>query len=796
MAKTKFLVIVESPSKCQKIENYLNESFKNYTFKCIASVGHIMNLPRKKLSVDVEDGFKPDFSIIPDENNLKTVNSIKALSRKYKNIILATDQDREGERIAFDLATLLKLDIKDKNRMVFNEITKPAICNAFNNLKTINKRYVDSQTARRVLDRLIGYKISDLTMREVQKRASAGRVLSVTTRIIYDRRNEIDKHIEEFEFITKGNFKTVAKHILSDCDLNKKYKDKKKIVSFLKKIQKSDFYVGSITSKEKQSKPPAPFITSTINQASPYSVRKTTQILQSLYQSGLITYIRTDSTTISKDFQKKILDFVDTKYGKKYVESREYTKKIKGSQDAHECIRPTDIEKKSSEIKISDNRKLYDIIWKRTVASQMSDYIYNSKTIKINIKKYKDFFTKICNETIFDGWKKLYMVADDKKQILICKTIKENEKLKMESITSKQTYSKPIGRFTEGALIKKLENLGIGRPSTYGGSVSNMIYKNYVNKGSVEGKEVDSLSITVTPKTLNEKITKEVIGSENNRLILTPLGNEITVYMLKNFPDIMDYNYTSNIENDLDIIADGNKIWNTDVVEKYYNTFMPTVTKLKTSYYENRKKCKESSGCSDRFLIGEYNGKNLYRFSSKWGPRVRYGEFGEDDTQYLPVTPGTLLSDLTVDDAISFFPKNVGNYLRHPIMLHHSSGKSAFYIKYNGSNYPLHWDYKKKLKDDISKGDCVKSIKSYLEYKEKKEKKEKKEEKKNIDKKEKKVPVKKSNVKKEKVKKEKVKKEKVKKEKVKKSKVKKSKVKKSKVKKSKKDSTLPKNKKK
>lgn len=774
MVKTKFLVIVESPSKCQKIENYLNESFKNYTFKCVASVGHIMNLPRKKLSIDVENGFKPDFSIIPDENNLKTVNSIKALSRKYKNIILATDQDREGERIAFDLATLLKLNIKDKNRMVFNEITKPAICNAFNNLQTINKRYVDSQTARRVLDRLIGYKISDMTMREVQKRASAGRVLSVTTRIIYDRRNEINEHIEEFEFITKGNFKTVAKHILSDCDLNKKYKDKKKIVSFLKKIQKSDFYVGSITSKEKQSKPPSPFITSTINQASPYSVKKTTRVLQSLYQSGLITYIRTDSTAISKDFQKKILDFVGTKYGKKYVKSREYTKKIKGSQDAHECIRPTDIEKKSSEIKISDNRKLYDIIWKRTVASQMSDYIYNSKTIKINIKKYKDFFTKICNETIFDGWKKLYMVADDKKQILICKTIKENEKLKMESITSKQTYSKPIGRYTEGALIKKLENLGIGRPSTYGGSVSNMVYKNYVNKGSVEGKEVDSLSITVTPKTMNEKITKEVIGAEHNRLILTPLGDKITLYMLKNFPGIIDYNYTSNIENDLDIIADGNKVWNKDVVEKYYNVFMPTVTKLKTSYYKNRKKCKEDGVCVNRFLIGEYDGKNLYRFSSKWGPRIRYGEFGEDDTQYLPVTPGTLLSDLTLEDAISFFPKNVGTYLRHPIMLHHGSGKSAFYIKYNGSNYPLHWDYKKKIKDDITKGDCVKSIKSYLEYKKKKEKKEGEKGKKNIGKKEKKV----------------------KKAKVKKVKVKKAKVKKAKVKKSKKNTTLLKNKKK
>ena len=268
---------------------------------------------------------------------------------------------------------------------------------------------------------------------------------------------------------------------------------------------------------------------------------------------------------------------------------------------------------------------------------------------------------------------------------------------------------------------------------------------------------------------MNDKITKEVIGAEHNRLILTPLGDKITLYMLKNFPGIIDYNYTSNIENDLDIIADGNKVWNKDVVEKYYNVFMPTVTKLKTSYYKNRKKCKEDGVCVNRFLIGEYDGKNLYRFSSKWGPRVRYGEFGEDDTLYLPVTPGTLLSDLTLEDAISFFPKNVGTYLRHPIMLHHGSGKSAFYIKYNGSNYPLHWDYKKKIKDDITKGDCVKSIKSYLEYKKKKEKKEGEKGKKNIGKKEKKV---------------------------KKAKVKKAKVKKAKVKKSKKNTTLPKNKKK
>lgn len=719
MPKKKFLIIVESPSKCTKIEKYLNESFKKYIFKCVASVGHIKNLPYKKLSVDVKNNYEADFQIIDDENNLKTVNNIKSLARKYKNVILATDQDREGERIAYDLAILLKLDLSKNNRMVFNEITKPAIKNAFNNLQKVNKKYVESQTARRVIDRLIGYKVSPLTMRKIQKKASAGRVLSATTGIIYDRKQEIDKHETESEFVTNGNFKPKSKYILENCDLNIKFKDQKKTLAFLKKIQKKEFYIGSITSKEKKTNPPSPFITSTINQASPYTVRKTTGVLQKLYQAGFITYIRTDSTAISKDFQKNILEFIDKEYGKKYTKAREYNKKVKGSQDAHECIRPTDIEKKFTEIKNNEERKLYEIIWKRTVASQMSEWVYNSKKIKINIKKLKEFFTKTCNETIFDGWKKLYDIKDDKQQILICKSIKEKEIVKMEIITSKQCYSKPIGRFTEGSLIKKLEELGIGRPSTYSGAVSNIQAKNYVNKGSVEGKEVECISISITPKSLKTEIIKETIGNENNRLILTPLGNEITVYMNKNFPQIMDYNYTSNIEKDLDLIADGKKKWNTDVVDKHYKIFIDTVDKLTKEYYEHRKKCKVNPNCKNPNLIGKYNGKNMYRFSSNWGPRVRWGEFGEPDILYLTVPAGTLLSTVTRNDAIGLFPSNLGTYLTHPIMLHHGSGRSKFYIKHGGQNYPLHWDYKKKEKKEITKQDCVKSIKSYKEYQKK-----------------------------------------------------------------------------
>ena len=745
MTKKKFLVIVESPSKCTKIEKYLTQSFPGTTFKVIASVGHIKNLPYKKLSIDITGGYKPDFQIIDDENNLKTVNSIKSYARKFdkKNVILATDQDREGERIAYDLSTLLKLDKKYKNRMVFNEITQPAIKKAFNNLQTINQKYVDSQTARRVLDRLIGYKVSPLTMKYIQKKASAGRVLSVTTKLIYDRKQEIVQHGGGFQFLVKGNFKTISKKNLVDCNLNSKFQDQKNLMAFFKKTQKKIYYIGSITSKEKKTNPPAPFITSSINGSSPYSVSKTTAILQKLYQGGFITYIRTDSTVISDDFQKNILDFVKNKYGNKYLKARQYNKKVKGSQDAHECIRPTDIKRNFTEVKNAEQRKLYDLIWKRTVASQMSEWVYNSKTIKINIKSIKkDYYSKICNETIFDGWKKLYEIKDDKEQIAICKSIKEKETVKMLNINAKQCYNKPIGRYTEGALIKKLEELGIGRPSTYSGAVSNIIRKDYVNKGNVDGIEKECTIVVMTPKSIKKSSIKEQIGAEKNRLILTPLGNEITVYMNKNFPKIMDYNYTSNIESDLDLIADGKKKWNTDVVDKYYNVFNKTVDVLLKQYYENRKKCKSDPNCKDPNLIGIHNGKNLYRFSSKWGPRVRVGEFGNKDTLYLTVPRGTLLSDLTVDDAIKLFPKNIGTYLSKTLMLYHGSGRSKYYIKHGKDNYPLHFDYKNKEKKDINKQDCVKSIKSFKEWQKKKD---------NTDKTEKKTSIKKKTYKKKKI---------------------------------------------
>ena len=299
MKKKKILVIVESPSKCKKIESYLNNFYKDYDFKCMASVGHIKNLPRKKLSVDIDDNFKPDFQIIDDPNNLKTVKQLKSWAKKYKTIVLATDPDREGERIAYDLAEVLNLSMRNKNRMVFNSITEDSVCSAFKNLKKINTDYVNSQMARRIIDRLIGYKISPIIMNSIQKSASAGRVLSITTKIIYDKKIDIGKYVKKYKFVTTGNFYTSAKKLLEDCTLNKIYKKKADVLKFLKSIQHSKYFIKSMTSNNGSSKPPAPFITSTINQASNYSVSKTTTLLQKLYESGYITYIRTDSTAIS-----------------------------------------------------------------------------------------------------------------------------------------------------------------------------------------------------------------------------------------------------------------------------------------------------------------------------------------------------------------------------------------------------------------------------------------------------------------------------------------------------------------
>lgn len=711
----KILIIVESPSKCSKIENYLNESIKEHKFTCTASVGHIINLKHNQLSIDINNQFKPKFEICQDENNLNTVDRIKTLAKLNDKVILATDNDREGERISFDIKELLGLDIKLKNRMIFNEITQAAITKSFKKLKKIDMNMVNSQITRRVIDRLIGFKISHITMKHVQAQASAGRVLSITTKIVKDREDEIKNHNIDSTFKTYGNFKK-NKLLIENAELNEIFDNEKKAEKFLNCIKNSTFYIGDKKFGKNTRKPPSPFITSTINQSSPYSVKKTTAVLQKLYQSGKITYIRTDSTAMSKTAQNDILKYVNKTYGNKYVQKREYGKKVKGAQEAHECIRPTKISYLADKISNHEQQVLYSIIWKRTIASQMSDNLMETMIFRIKIKKRKEYFKKKYMKTLFDGWKIVYNNDDSDIDFIKIKDIFNiDDDVLPQKITSKQCFSKHVGRYTEASLVKKLENMGIGRPSTYSSAVSKIQDKGYVIKGNVEGIKIKAIEFSLISHKINKKIVNEVLNAEHNKLILTELGNKITTYMIKHFSSIMNYDYTSGVENDLDFIAEGDKIYE-NVVEKYYNEFIGEVDKIN----DRDKKNKVGGYINKASLIGKHKGKTFYTFNSKWGPRIRYGEHDDKDTLYLNINKGMLIDNITVKDAIKLLPLDKGKFEKKSVVLHYGSN---LYIKHGKDNIPLNWQLKNKSKKELTLEELIECIKNYREYKKTKGKK-------------------------------------------------------------------------
>ncbi len=707
----KILIVVESPSKCKKIENYLNNGIKKHKFTVISTVGHIMNLPRKKLSIDIEDNFKPNFEIVKEDDNLKTVKILQDLARKSDKIILASDNDREGERISYDVIKILGLDINKKNRMIFNEITENVIVKSFKNLKTLDINTVNSQIARRVLDRLIGYKISPCLRKQIQSDCSAGRVLSITTKIIYDRKKEIDDHKVDSFYQTTGTFHK-EKVIVENAELNKKFNDNKTAKKFLNGIKNETFTVNTKKISKSSHKPPAPFITSTINQASSYSVKKTSAILQKLYMAGHITYIRTDSTSMSKDAQKKFLTYIKKEYGEKYPKERFYNKKVKGSQDAHECIRPTKISMSFDKISNSEQRTLYTLIWKRTVASQMSDNEQEVITLKIGMEKHKELFIKKYFKTIFDGWKILYPQPNEndlKKEFKnISKNIDIDDVVKYVKIISKEIFTKHVGRYTESSLVRKLESLGIGRPSTYNSAVSNIQNKGYVIKKNIDGKKIKSTEMTLKSGKITEKNVNEILNAEYNKLVLTELGRIVMEYMLKHFQSIMNYNYTANVESDLDLIAEGKKQGFHEVVKKYYDEFMPEVEKLKIK-----------KGTGDDGCIGTYKGKKFYRTNTRFGSCVRYGERDDKDILYLNPEPGTVMSAITLKDAIKLMPLIKGKFEGKEISLRF--GKNL-YIKHGKDNYPINDRcLKQKSKEELTLKELVECIKSYRTYKKSKE---------------------------------------------------------------------------
>lgn len=715
----RFLIIVESPSKCKKIEGYLKSAFPNHSFKCIASVGHFMSLSKRN-GIDIENNFKPHF--VHSTEKKKVITNLKKYAEKYpkKQILIATDMDREGEKIASDLYDLLKIDKQEENRMIFNEITKKGLTNAFNNLKTLDQDLVNAQIARRVLDRLLGFGISSITMREIQQGASAGRVLSPTTRIIYDREKEISEATDNSTFTVYGNFFN-EQYDLENCKLSKVFDTKEEVLKCLNKIQNSKYKIKDIKFKNKTSNPSVPFITSTINQASPYSVKKTTKLLQDLYQKGHITYIRTDSTIISKDALKMISEHITEKFGKENLKIREKKqKKVKGAQEAHECIRPTKMVSSIPDVE-HDHQKLYSLIYRRTIASQMKEYQYEQFTISISITKVKDIFTYVIDIPKKYGWKLVYKELLEKMKLEkiqdkeLLKKVKTNDIVNYNKIFSQEKFQNKYPRYTESRLVKKLEELGIGRPSTYMMAVTRIQDKQYVYKGENQGetKEVDY--IEMTPTSISDSKVEIMTNFTYNKMIITELGTNITEYLANNFGMLINYDFTANMEEDLDRIAKGEEIW-TNVVKKYYNSIHKDIEKKK-------KKLKGGSSESykekNRELLGKYKRKDIYKFFSRWGPRIVIGEPGSKTAKYITPEKGIIMDNIDLKLAIEIIESNqpiiLGKYRNKDMTL--SKGRYGYYIKCGNDNYSISYKYKKKDPKTLTEEEALDCIKSYKEWK-------------------------------------------------------------------------------
>ena len=697
----KYLVIVESPSKCTKIQKYLKESFPNDEFIVKASVGHIMKLALSgvgNMGIDFENNYEPNFEIDPKKK--KVVKELKSLKKKVDKIIIATDLDLEGAKIGYDIAKYLKLDFNEKNRIIFNEITKKALKTAFENPQKIDLNIVYSQFARRVLDRIIGFDISKITAKEIQKGCSAGRVISTTTKLIYEKEEEIKNGTEECYYEILGDFQN-EKYILKDCIYNKKkkYKNLKEIKTLFQKYKKSDFSIHSIIEKNEESQPSKPYITSTINQSSPYSIKKTSIVLQKLYQQGFITYIRTDSYKMSTEAKNMMKKYIIENYGENYFKLRTFGKKNKSSQEAHECIRVTNINKLSSEIDDPQEKKIYNLIWKRSLECLMENSKFKSKDIKINVSETKKKFQKKINYFYFLGFKILSNTLDElNKDYLFFDKIKTNDKLEYIIINSKKKYISSGSRYNESKLVKELEKLGIGRPSTYGNTIESILKKGYIVKKDIKPIEVESENLKLENNKIYRYTIIEKIKGEKQKLIITELGITVTKFLETNFQVIMNYNFTSEIENDLNNILNKDKIWY-NVVDDYYNKFKPDVKK-----FEN------TSSKNNDFYIGEFGNKKFYRFKSKWGPRVMYGEIGNKDTLYLTLPEGKVLKKITLDECILLLPKSIGKYKEKNVELR--KGKS-FFIRYDRQNYPLHWDFKNLKKEEITLENCIFSIKNF-----------------------------------------------------------------------------------
>lgn len=677
MAKN--LVIVESPAKAKTIEKFLGKDFK-----VASSFGHIADLPTKELGVDTEGDFTPKYIVSKDKKDV--VRKLKGLAKDAEIVWLASDEDREGEAIAWHLAEELNLDKKKTKRIVFHEITKSAILKAIENPRDINYNLVNAQQARRVLDRLVGYELSPVLWRKVKGGLSAGRVQSVSVRLIVEREREIQNFKPEASYRIDAEFTTEEGKSFK-AKLPKNFETRTEAEQFLSNNIGANFKVADLTTKPAKKSPAPPFTTSTLQQEASrklyFSVSKTMTMAQRLYEAGHITYMRTDSVNLSDDARKGAKNEILKAYGDKYSKSRQFRGKSKGAQEAHEAIRPTNFENHTVNAD-RDEQRLYELIWKRAIASQMSEAQLERTNVKIEADKHEKQFTANGEVLKFDGFLKVYLESrdeeeeDSQEQEGMLPALKVNEKLDNNYITATERFTRPPYRYTEASLVKKLEELGIGRPSTYAPTISTIQNRNYIEKGSVDGTEREYIKLSLKNDKLREEKLTETVGSDKGKLVPTDVGMVVNDFLVNHFSGILDYNFTAKVEEDFDNIAEGNEEW-TRMMKEFYNDFHPHVKDVA----ENAER-----EVGERILGKDpETGKPVSVRLGKFGPMVQMGSVeDEEKPKFASLSPDQTLDSVTFEEAMELFklPKELGEYKGEKVEV--NNGRFGPYVKY-GKKY-------------------------------------------------------------------------------------------------------------
>ena len=671
---SKNLVIVESPAKAKTIEKFLGSEYK-----VVSSNGHIADLPSNELGIDLENNYNPKYKITNDKKDL--VKKLKKELKGVDTVWLASDEDREGEAIAWHLAENLNLKESNTKRIVFREITEKAIKNAIENPRQINKSLVDAQQARRVIDRLVGYKISPILWRKVKGGLSAGRVQSVVLRLISEREKEI------LNFNPESSYKTSAEFVNNNgIKFKSKYSintnDDDNFSSFIEGFKDAKFSVSSIKKSPLTKKPAPPFTTSTMQQEAArklgFNVSRTMQTAQRLYEAGHITYMRTDSVRLSETALNSIKNAIETKFGSNYHQSRNFSDKSKNAQQAHEAVRPTNFLNNIQNLD-ADQSKLYDLIWRRTVASQMSDAKVDKTTVKIKSNNHEGLFQSDGEVIKFDGFLKLYIESKDNQnnedsQNSVLPNFFEGEIVIKEKVLVTQFFTKPPFRFTEASLVKKLEELGIGRPSTYAPTITTVMNRKYVFKGANNAQTRDFVQYVIDSE-VKRNINRENYGSNKGKLVPSEVGLLVNEFLTNNFKNIVDYNFTASVENEFDSIANGSKDWKT-IIDKFYNPFSLVINDV-------QKNAKRETG--ERVLGSDpKSGRQLSVKLGKFGPIAQIGKVDEDEKPiFASLLPDQLISKITAEEALKLFelPVYVGDYENEKVEA--NIGRYGPYIRYN-----------------------------------------------------------------------------------------------------------------